>query len=284
MLTTEQISFFKDNGYLILHGLMDPELCVQTRDRLWSSLPEDSDLRRDDPATHVGPFSEKDTLEDSEHLRKDFRWQLREVGTEPLLIDLVYSKELSDIAEQLLGKGMVQKPVVGGSTMGKHGFAWPGGPVDPARGVEGMRGIYCTLPYGDVPRKLDFPHTDGHPFHFGMVGLIGDVPPDGGSFKIWPKSHKRLYPTFWMQYDQARIPFYEHLPSYKGLIHPLEYLEEINRVNDDTTPVDCWGSAGDVILWHHRLAHMAGHNYSQVIRQAVLGDFSKTDLDQTRMD
>ena len=52
----------------------------------------------------------------------------------------------------------------------------------------------------------------------------------------------------------------------------------------DTPPVDCFGKAGDVVLWHHRLAHMAGHNYSGQIRQAVLFDFTKSDLDQCRLD
>jgi hypothetical protein len=32
---------------------------------------------------------------------------------------------------------------------------------------------------------------------------------------------------------------------------------------------------GDVILWHHRTAHMAGQNYSRNIRQAVLYDYIK---------
>ncbi|MEM7342847.1 MAG: phytanoyl-CoA dioxygenase family protein [Chloroflexota bacterium] len=284
LLTDEQIAFFKDNGYLLLRGVLDPALCAQARDRLWDSLPADSDIRRDDPTTHVGPFSEHDTQIDAQHMRRDYRWQLRDIGTEPLILNLVYSETLTAMAEQLLGVGTLRRPIVGGVPMGSHGFAWPDGPVDPAHDVEGIRGIYCTLPYGDRPQEADWLHTDGHPFHLGLVGLINDVPPNGGGFKVWPKSHKRLYPTFWMQYDQARIPFYEHMPSYKGLLNPPEYHAEIERIQADTEPVDCWGSTGDVVLWHHRMAHMAGHNYSTVIRQAILGDFSKTDLDKTRLD
>ena len=43
---------------------------------------------------------------------------------------------------------------------------------------------------------------------------------------------------------------------------------------------------GDVIFWHHRLGHMAGYNYASqpTIRQAVLYDFCKTDLDSCRVD
>ena len=44
-----------------------------------------------------------------------------------------------------------------------------------------------------------------------------------------------------MQYDQARIPFYEHLPSHKGIIHPEAYLEAVKAVESSIQPVD----AGD---------------------------------------
>jgi len=282
-LSDEQIAFFRDNGYLLLKGLLDAHLCAEVRDRIWASLPADAKIQRDDQGSHVGPFHESDIQDDSLHLRKDYRWQVRDFGTEPLLLDLVYNQELCAIAEQLLGTGMLQEPTVGGKPMGSDGPAWPGGPVDPAIN-EGVRGVYCTLPYGDKPRQPDYCHTDGHPFHLGLVGLIDDVPPDGGAFKIWPGSHRRLYPTFQMQYDQPRIPYYDHLPSYKGIILSEAYLQELNLVMQDTAPVDCWGSTGDVVLWHHRMAHMAGHNYSSVIRQAILYDFTRTDLDLTRMD
>lgn len=282
-LTAEQVAFFKDNGYLILEGILDPDQCAKARDRMWASLPEGSRLKRDDPASYIGPFTPDEEDDNPLYIRKDYRWQLREIGTEKMFIDLVWNPKLCAIAEQLLGKGMLEPPTVGGEPMGSRGSAWPGGPTDPAIS-DGIRGIYCTLPYGDVERKPDYCHTDGHPFNLGVVGLIHDVPPDGGSFKVWPGSHRRLYPTFQMQYDQPRIPYYEHLPSYRGLIQSPAYMEEIKAVMTDIEPVDCWGKEGDVILWHHRLAHMAGHNYSDVIRQAVLYDFTRTDLDTCRMD
>ena len=283
-VNSEQIAFFKENGYLLLPGAMDAELCKRAGDSLWGSLPENSDIQREDPASHVGPFSDKDTINDPTNMRAGYRWQLRSTGTQQDLIDLVYSATLVGIAEQLLGEGQLRLPIVNGVVMGSQGAAWPDGPVDPALGTEGIRGIYCTLPHAGDPPEIDRPHTDGQPFMLSLVGLIGDSPRDGGAFKVWPKSHKRLYPTFWMQYDQARIPYYGHMPSYKGLLNPAEYHEELACILDDTEHVDCWGSAGDVVLWHHRLVHMAGQNHSQVIRQAVLGDFSRTDLDQTRMD
>ena len=282
ILNQEQLSFFKVNGYLILPKILDPDLCEKARDLLWSSLPKETNIKREDPSTHLGPFIEKDSEEDVTNLRQGYKWQLRSIGTDQLMVDLVYSEVLQIIAEELLGKDTLVKPKVGGKTMGQHGAAWPGGPVDPALDNEGARGIYATLPYGDKEREPDFCHTDGHPFNLSLVGLIDDVLPNGGAFKVWPGSHKKLYPTFQMQYDQPRIAYYEHLPSYKGIIQSEAYEEEVKKVMANTQPVDCCGSEGDVVLWHHRLGHMAGHNYSNKMRLAVLGDFIKQDLDENR--
>ena len=282
-LNSEQIAFFKTNGYLIVPGAMDRQLCAEAQDRMWSALPAGSRLVRHDPATHAGPFAEAERSTDCLHIRDGFRWQLRSIGTSRTLLDLVYSESLCAMARALLG-GELRAPVEGGTPMGTRGPAWPGGPTDPAAGTEGARGIYFTLPYGDRPREPDRAHTDGHPFQLGIVGLIGDVPPDGGAFKVWPGSHARLYPTFQMQYDQPRIPYYEHLPSHKGILHTPQYLAELERVQADTAAVEICGRPGDVVFWHHRMAHMAGHNYTGMIRQAVLADFSRTDLDRLRLD
>ena len=279
-LSREQLGFFRANGYLILEGILDPELCARARERMWAALPDSSRMRPDDPSSHIGPIPLDESSTDSLHIRDGFRWQLREIGTDPLMIDLCYSASLRAVAQQLLG-GELREPVVNGVPMGSHGPAWPGGPTDPAEGTEGARGIYCTLPYGNRAREPDQCHTDGHPFNLGMVGLIDDVPEDGGAFKIWPGSHRRLFPHFLLRYDQPRIPYYEHLPTLRGIVHTQGYLDEIERLNQEP-PVECWGRAGDVVLWHHRLAHMAGHNYSEVIRWAVLADFCRTDLDACR--
>ena len=43
MLDSEQISFFKANGYLLVPGIMDKQLCSELQDRMWESLPENLD-------------------------------------------------------------------------------------------------------------------------------------------------------------------------------------------------------------------------------------------------
>ncbi len=280
-LSAEELSFFKSYGYLIKRRALDAALCQRALERMWESAPKS--VKRDDPETW-GPIGTEDSSDDALLVTQGTRWQLRSASTEQDLIDLMYSEQITLWAEQLLGEGSLRAPTVGGKPMGSWGPAWPGGPVDPQLG-EGIRGIYATLPTDADPAVLeDHMHTDGHPFHLGIVGLIDDCPADGGAFKIWPGSHRRFYPLFPMQYDQARIPYYDHMPTHKGIIHPPEYLAEVEQVEADTPPVDCYGQCGDVVFWHHRLGHMAGHNTAtpKVIRQAVLADFCKADLDELR--
>jgi hypothetical protein len=279
-LRTEQIAFFKTNGYLLVPGAMDTALCARVRDLMWAALPDDTSLLRDDARSHVGPFPEAERSTDSLHVREGYRWLNRTLGVSPEVVDLIYSEEICAMAEQLLGSPLRQA-VVNGTPMGSQGPVWPGGPTDPALGTEGARGVYCTLPYGDRPRERDACHTDGHPFQLGVVGLIDDTPVEGGAFKVWPGSHQRLYQTFKLRYDQPRIPYYDHLPTFTGIVHTDEYLAGIDELNG-SPPVECWGNAGDIVFWHHRTAHMAGHNYSGTIRQAVLADFWREELDEYR--
>ena len=79
-LSTEDLRFFKENGYLIKRGVLDPDLCARARDRLWQGAPPR--LRRDDPDTWVGPFRPEEENEDGSNHRKGFRWNFREPGTE----------------------------------------------------------------------------------------------------------------------------------------------------------------------------------------------------------
>ena len=60
-----------------------------------------------------------------------------------------------------------------------------------------------------------------------MVGLIDDCPSEGGAFKVWPGSHRLLYPTFGLRFDQPRIPVYPHLPKLTGIVHSPAYLEAL---------------------------------------------------------
>ena len=157
-LTVEQVGFFRDNGYLILRNVLDPELMAQTRDAWWEVAPPD--LKRNDPDSWVGAFA------DSRYTLK-----YRDRSFEPWMIELLYGNpKLQAVAKQLLGPEL-KKP-------------------------ERIRGIYCVFPDTDDTVRPAYFHVDAHAFHLGVVGYVDDVPPDGGGFTIWPGSHKHFYPTF----------------------------------------------------------------------------------------
>jgi len=234
-LTEDEIEFFRENGYLIKRGLLDPELMARARESLWENPP--GQLDRDDPATWIGPFRE--TSDDRDSLYSGFNWKYRRRGGEEWMIKLLAkNSSVWAIAEQLVGEGALQEP-------------------------ERVRGIYCMMPEGDLPEWPYRCHVDAHPFHLGVVGYIDDVDADGGGFNVWPGSHKDFYYTFHSQYGND--------PDERHPVVRAEY--------DARQRMDCHGKAGDVVFWHHRIGHSAGHNRTRRIRQAILYDFRRKNLD-----
>jgi len=228
-LSNDEITFFRENGYLIKRKVLDPDLMTQARDRLWEGAPPELDRHR--PKTWVGAFAES-----------RWTWKFREPGEEAWMVQLLATDpSIWTMAEQLLGKDCLQIP-------------------------ERIRGIYCIFPEGDVPERSTRCHVDRHPFHLGVVGYIDHVPPGGGGFTVWPGSHQRFYYDFVTQYS----------------FEPTDqYALDVASVNEEL-PVECHGEPGDIVFWHHRIGHSAGHNRSSQIRQAVLYDFKKKDLEETK--
>ena len=171
--------------------------------------------------------------------RRNFVWNYREPGDEDWMVRLLATDPIIwRMVEELLGVGMIEQP-------------------------ERIRGIYCVLSEGDAPVRPMTCHVDAHPFHLGVVGYIDDVGPKGGGFTVWPESHKTFYYDFTSQYAN------EQSESYN--VHRAEFDKKGGYV-------DCYGQAGDIVFWHHRIGHSVGHNRSKRIRQAVLYDFKKKDL------
>lgn len=240
-LSPEDIGFFKENGYLIKRGVLDPDLMAEARESLWANALHELD--RNDPSTWVGPF-EKMT-DDENNVRHDYTWKYRAQGKEDFMLRLLpKDPSVWAMAQQLLGKGQIQEP-------------------------EQARGIYCMMPEGDLPEHPYYCHIDQHAFHLGVVGYIDDVDLDGGGFNVWPGSHKAFYYACTTQYQPTRDDE-----------EATERVREITERVLQGERVDCHGKAGDVIFWHHRLGHSAGHNRSWRIRQAVLFDYKRKDLDK----
>ena len=110
-LSEQEILFFKEEGYLVKRNVLDPRLMAYARERLWEAAP--SQLKRDQLETWIGPFEEK--CEDKMSYRSGYRWNYRQPGGEPWMIELLpKNPSVWHMAEQLLGKGTLREPDRGG--------------------------------------------------------------------------------------------------------------------------------------------------------------------------
>ena len=82
-LTTDELRFFKRNGYLIKRNILNPELTERARARLWDGAPQGR--TRDDPSTWVGPWAKEEENDEGSNHRRGFRWNFREPGAMPRL-------------------------------------------------------------------------------------------------------------------------------------------------------------------------------------------------------
>lgn len=239
MLTDDEIRQFKRDGYLVKRGIIDDTYCATARERLWDD-PAPS-MRKDDPASWVGPFKPEEESDDRTNFKRGYRWQYRKVGKEDWMVEgLSRHPFVQSVVTQLLGRDRFTQP-------------------------KGVRGIYCTLPYGDVERKPRHVHIDEGPSTLGVVCYVDGVDPDGGGFTVWPGSHRRMYYT----------------SNSRHLREDSDAYNEVKQDLDDTwetSSVQTCGDPGDIVFWHHRMAHMASHNYTTNIRKAVLTDFRFTNV------
>lgn len=199
-------------------------------------------FKQSDPESWVGPFKPEEESPDRDCVRKGFSWKFRQPGSEAWMVRM--------LATDPSVWGMAEQ------------FLGRGALQTPDR----IRGIYCTLPEGNTPERPTTCHVDAHPFHLGVVGYIDHVPPGGGGFTVWPGSHRTFYYDFDSQYRKEPKPQHE---------------QNVARFNKQPC-ADCHGGPGDIVFWHHRIGHSAGHNRSGQIRKAVLYDFRKKDLDRTQ--
>ena len=179
------------------------------------------------------------------------------------------------MAEQLLGSGSFVDPraAVAGvnSTAGDKGH-------DPGYRC---RGIYCTLPEEPgtprehAARQANF-ENDLEPVHwdctlelddkttnrFYVTGLIDDTPAGAGGFTLFPRTHARHCALAQRVRSEGLDPRGEEARRLQQ--------ELTDSIKADTEPIDCFGPAGTIVLWHARTAHRVAANYSDTIRQAVI--------------
>jgi len=301
-LTVDQIAQFKREGFLVLPGVLDSELCRQARDEMWETIHEQLPrMKRDDPASwyHI-------TEEESASLKakrpdgggdpyfggSGHRCYIRN-GAEELMLNLA-PRALWNVAEQLLGEGTVVRPhgldaseiatgpcfmcddAVGGlvSHVGHDmGFPTEGSFVTeelrlPKTGPvwlngQGTRGLYCTLPKSPPPGP-DYAsaHSDGA--CYGRFRLQMSAYIDDVS----PNSGgfgvwPGSHSRIWTEQWKAFQEGEKHTDKHLAVREAGGYADPvIGQIKADTQPFDCHGSAGTVVLWHTKILHIAGQNAS----------------------
>ena len=284
-LTREEIREFVQNGFIIKRGVLDPDLCAAARDRLWSGNTS-SHLRRDDTQTWKGGLPEADRTSTSDGLNDrtgNYGWRLRELSGDEDLIDLL-PRRVFPWFEQFLGEGEVVEPVPTSTAddpdpRGKRLRGWP------VWGGKELRGCYCVLAQerpddapslGEAARKGA--HIDPEPMHMVVSGYIDNVPKGGGGISLFPGSHRLLFEA---EPSSADIAHYTVLhpphPESGAAAFELPKPADLKDALNDIEPVEFYGEAGDVILWHGMMYHSATPNYSDPpqIRQMILYDAYK---------
>ena len=109
-LSTQEISFFKRQGYLIKKGVLDPELMRRARQRKWVGAPDR--MKPDDPTTWIGPWRpEEETSEAEENCKIGYTWKYREPANEEWLVRMMAAHPIIvGWAEQLLGAAKFDLP------------------------------------------------------------------------------------------------------------------------------------------------------------------------------
>ena len=261
LLTPQEIQTFKRDGWFMRRSILDPSLCARCRDLVWETPgTHPARMVRYDPSTHVGPFRTGDGEGCS-----GYRWFPRRsvLAIDDAFIQLLpKNPRVKAIAEQLLGVGEVAE-------------------------VNQSSGVYGTLPMGALPKQPQTCHIDSwldYRQRLSCVAYIDDVKPHGGSFMVWPGSHRKCHAFLTTEACRSRNGYGQPPKQQKNLSggpdHRPTWAAGMERAHrwcmENIVPVDTWAPAGTVVFYHARLAHHASGNYSDRIRQAVLISFSKT--------
>jgi hypothetical protein len=192
MLTREQLEHFERNGFLLLSGAVDPEVCTHLCEQTWQRLPEH--WQKDNPASWTGDVS--DSCHTSDIVARRGHMKFQKLPPDPMI-------------ERGFASGSRVFTAIG------ELFGKPPAPVQ-------VRGLYCIAPLQEALPRYVTPHVEAHPVQAVAVGYLDDVPTGEGGLHVWPGSHKPLYPTFASKLDYTATQATNvQLERYKRL-QPVE--------------------------------------------------------------
>lgn len=250
-LSSEEIDFFKENGFLVKKKLLDLDVAALALNKAWEYLlnnipsAEQSTLTRFNPESWFDPhWGDMPSVPKSgfyegrqPNIYQGTTVKLHDCGDADYLLEfLPDNPEVRAIAHRFLGERL--KP------------------------TQRTRGVYAIFPTkrnkGPITGKMLGPHADRVCQQLNVCAYLDNVPPRNGGFTLYPGAHHIMH---YAHYCEANW-------SPKS-----NYIECVRRVVREITPFELVGCAGDVIFWHGRMVHSAGIHIGPNIRWAIFGDF-----------
>ena len=271
-LTPEEITQFREKGYVVKRGLIPKETFKPFHDLWWQQPPiRAAKLEPDKPESWVAP---------GRHWPNENRWSL----PKNWMGNGVWPSPEDERLGANKGERVGRLPHKLTRDVGNYVWRWHGIGHDPAfvratsahpnvlYMIESIlggpvklphrnRGIYSVFPrLPDDPETRLGPHMDQNMTEMQVVTYIDDVVPRSGGFTIYPGSPQLLYPTSQQAHNfVATDASTEAMDLIKSAIQPIEFC----------------GEAGDVIFCHGWVVHSAGIHEGDRIRKAVVQDFNR---------
>ncbi len=279
-LTPEEITQFRELGYVVKRGLIPKATFTPFLDLWWQQPPVTAaGIRPGEPGTWVAP---------GRHWPEENRWGLGPnwMGNSPWpavpappgdgntsirpgagpdeRVGRLPHKLTRDMANDVWRwHGIGHDPEFVCATSAhpnvlRMAELLMGGPVKRPRR---NRGVYSVFPRGpDDPESRLGPHMDQSMTEMTVVTYIDDVPARSGGFTVFPSSPQQLYVTSEQAYNWVAT---------------AASNEAMDRIKREVTPLEFVGHAGDVIFCHGLMVHSAGIHEGDTVRRAVIQDFNR---------
>ncbi len=258
VISEAEKEFFKVNGFIVKHGLLDQEKLAIAFDRIWTHLlanvgaNSDWQLSRDDKGTWLNPqwapmaeaptagyFQGRQPMEQFGRILK-----MHDIGHADYLLDLLPNEpRVRQVAEAILSKDLRPSH----QTRGIYGIFPTNNPADPS-GSRRLRGTSLG------------PHVDQVCQQLNTCAYLDDVPERCGGFTVYPGSHKIMF----------------HAHEFEANYSPsLSFVDAMEEVIETIEPLELIGKKGSVIFWHGRTVHSSGIHTGNSIRWALIDDFTE---------
>ena len=260
VVSKAEIDFFRENGFIVKKGLLDPLRLESAMEKIWSHMLErvpvldgtDWALSRDDRATWInpqwapmpphpesGPYQGRQPIE---HYGRTVK--LHDIGNADYLLDLLPNDpNVRAIAEAILGEDLLASV----RTRGVYALFPTRNPSDPT-GKKRLSGASLG------------PHTDQVCQQLNACAYLDEVKPRNGGFTLYPGSHKLMFQAH--RYESNWSP----LPSFRDVLR---------KVAEEIEPYELVADKGSVIFWHGRMVHSSGVHIGNDIRWALFADFTQ---------